>query len=183
MLLPNGQMEQWERWKSYTKAQEHIIIFLLCCLCSYFLFFFTFFFINSALFFKCVWVCPLKACFWFLFWLIAEHVLSTLFATLQRYSTTAILGKRIFSDEFDENDEQEGTKHQPIPVSDYLHVHLLNNFLFYVALFDTYFSAASSFFAVTQTNHKLCVFMIFCRCLRMFKFWGKDHSMVHALVW
>ncbi|XP_044437790.1 uncharacterized protein [Triticum aestivum] len=34
-----------------------------------------------------------------------------------RYSTTAILGKRIFSDEFDENDEQEGTKHQPIPVS------------------------------------------------------------------
>ncbi|XP_044394886.1 uncharacterized protein [Triticum aestivum] len=35
----------------------------------------------------------------------------------KRYSTTAILGKRLFSDEFDENDEQEGTKHQPIPVS------------------------------------------------------------------
>ncbi|KAF7104851.1 hypothetical protein CFC21_105715 [Triticum aestivum] len=43
--------------------------------------------------------------------------LSTLFVPLQRYSATSFFGKRLFSDDYVEDDDQKGTKEQPIPVS------------------------------------------------------------------
>ena len=79
-------------------------------------------------------------------WLV-NMSLSTLFVPLQRYSATSIFGKRLFSDDYAEDYDQKGTKEQPIPVSDYLHVNFLNNFfLFHVALLTPSFCVASSFF-------------------------------------
>uniref|UniRef100_A0A452Y6C0 Uncharacterized protein n=1 Tax=Aegilops tauschii subsp. strangulata TaxID=200361 RepID=A0A452Y6C0_AEGTS len=101
-----------------------------------------------------------------------ENYVSSSQKNKKSYLTTPFIGKRLFTDEVIEEDDQDGTKDQPIPVIDELQVNLCFR-LFCVPI---------TFFYVLLIQHKLIInVLLFFVCFVVIS--GRSNSGGESIQW